>query len=128
MIDGKRRLGELTRVFPLPEILQIAELLLSEGLAEIVPSAASAAQRRAVANAAKPGVGDFPRARIFMVNTASHFVGVFASALIDRLERAESIADLASHRAEWRKAIAGSHAGSSQVESLAKDLDALLGR
>jgi hypothetical protein len=124
----ERRLGELTRVFALQEILNIVELLLAEGFAEIAPSVAPPIQRGATAYPIRPGVGDFPRAKNFMVNTANHFVGVFASALIDRLERAESIADLVSHREEWRKAIAGSRNGSSQVESLARDLNALLGK
>jgi hypothetical protein len=68
----------------------------------------------------------YEMARNFMLNTTSAFLGVFGSALSEKLERAASLEDLQDLYVPWRDAIRLSSDGKKRAEELETKLASLL--
>jgi hypothetical protein len=125
MIDGKREIAALPPLCDRSETLAIADRLLTDGMVALASNFAVADKVEPVELAAAPDLSDIEKARAFMVNTTHHFVGVFASGLVNRIERSSTVTELSDLRAEWRSTIASSGNGLSQIDKLDLELTGL---
>lgn len=128
MVDGKRDFTTLLAMFPGDALEGICRQLIDEGF--IVARAKPVAPVAVTAPPpVAPPVDDAQRltmARNFMNNTLSAFVGVAASSLSVRVERAPGIDDLRHLFGEWRESIALVRDGRERLPELESKLAALL--
>lgn len=135
MIDGKRTVDALREMIPSDDLTHTIGVLEEEGFIEVF--AISSASGAAVA----PPPGPLPSitafrdepppddavrvqmSRNFMENTLKAFVGSLGmSALIDRLDEAQSLGDLRACFDEWYQAIVSSRDGRREAEKLRSKL------
>ena len=127
MIDGKRGLAALPPLCDRAETMAIADLLLAEGMVALADSRSAQRNTIPTEEAMALGESEIETIRTFMVNTTNHFVGVFASGLVNRIEHSSTAAELLTLHQEWRRTIASSGKGMSQIDSLEAELDRLFG-
>jgi hypothetical protein len=135
MIDGKRDAATLANMFPGDALGGILQQLLNEGF--ITPlQVVKDEVNQAAAGKSPPGPASPPppesdderylMARNFMINTTNTFMGIAASSLLERLEKARNLDDLRHLYTEWRDTIRLSGAGRSRLPEFEKQLAALL--
>ena len=131
-VDGKRTIEELRQAFPADDLTHSLGLLEEMGLIEMIadPSrvaTAGTAARRPSITAFRPlpeqetqaEQENLSKARHYMNNTINAFVGtVGTSTLLERIEHAQSHAELRSTFDDWYHAIVSSRDGRREAESL----------
>lgn len=145
-VNGKRSLKELATLPRVDDLNQALQALEQGGYItritpqSTMPSAAPAAPPVAAApaseqNAPPPSTDSFrplpatdsplkiQQVRNFMVNTLTAFVGAFGvTALVGRLNNAQTHAEFRALFAEWEVAIQGTREGRRELDKLKKDL------
>jgi hypothetical protein len=124
MVDGSRDFATLAGMFPGDDSMAMLEKLLADGY--ITPRVIEEPKPAAPAVPdIEPGMR-YEMARNFMLNTTSAFLGVFGSALSEKIERAASLEDLQDLYVPWRDGIRLSSDGKKRAEELETKLASLL--
>jgi hypothetical protein len=132
MVDGSRDFATLAGMFPGDDSMAMLEKLLADGYITprvVEPPNAPEPAAPAVPAIALPQVDPGQRyemARNFMLNTTSAFLGVFGSALSEKIERAASLEDFQDLYVPWRDAIRLSSDGKKRADELETRLASLL--
>lgn len=121
MVDGSRDFATLAGMFPSGDSMAMLEKLLADGY--ITPRVVE--EPKPAAPDIGPGMR-YDMARNFMLNTTSAFLGVFGSALGEKIERAASLEDLQDLYVAWRDAIRLSSDGKKRADELETKLASLL--
>lgn len=132
LVDGSRDFATIAKMFPADDTIATLEKLLADGF--ITPRVVEAPKAAESASAAAPTVvlphvdpgQRYDMARNFMLNTTSAFLGVFGSALSEKIERAASLEDLQDLYVPWRDAIRLTPDGKKRAEELETRLASLL--
>jgi hypothetical protein len=132
MVDGSRDFETLAGMFPGDDSMAMLEKLLADGY--ITPRVIEPPRTQEPAAPAAPAIAlpqvdpgqRYEMARNFMLNTTSAFLGVFGSALSEKIERAVSLEDLQDLYVPWRDAIRLSSDGKKRADELETRLASLL--
>jgi hypothetical protein len=127
MVDGSRDFATLAGMFPGDDSLAMLEKLLADGY--IVPRAVEAPPPAPASTTPSAPIDPDQRyemARNFMLNTTSVFLGVFGSALSEKIERATTLEDLQDLYIPWREGIRLSADGKKRADELEPKLASLL--
>lgn len=137
-VNGKRSLKELATLPRVDDLNQALQALEQGGyITRITPQSTmpSAAAPASEQNAQPPSTDGFrplpamdsplkiQQVRNFMVNTLTAFVGAFGvTALVGRLNNAQTHTEFRALFAEWEAAIQGTREGRRELDKLKKDL------
>ena len=131
MVDGKRTVDELRGMLQADDLQHTLGLLEEDAYIAMVASSTTAEPLPSItAFSALPIMPDplrLQQARNFMSNTLKVFVGALGtSSLLDRIESAETHAELRRYYDEWYLAIVTSRDGRREAESLRSKLIAVI--
>lgn len=131
MVDGKRTVDDLRGMLQADDLQHTLGILEEDGYIAMAASSAPPEPLPSIT-----AFGDLPatpdpirlqQARNFMGNTLKAFVGALGtSSLLDRIENAETHADLRRYYDEWYHAIVTSREGRREAESLRSKLLAVI--
>jgi hypothetical protein len=132
MVDGSRDFAALAAMFPGDDSMAMLEKLLADGY--ITPRVVESPKAPEPTAPSAPAIAlpkvepsqRYDMARNFMLNTTSAFLGVFGSALSEKIERAATLEDLQGLYVPWREAIRLSPDGKKRAEELETRLASLL--
>lgn len=124
MVDGSRDFATLAGMFPGDDGMAMLEKLLADGY--ITPRVMEAPRPAAPPAPAIDPDQRYEMARNFMLNTTSVFLGVFGSALSEKIERATTLEDLQDLYIPWREGIHLSADGKKRADELESKLASLL--
>lgn len=135
MIDGKRTVDALREIIPSDDLTHTIGMLEEDGFVEVLAIASANGAMVAAPAGPLPSITAFrdepppedamrlQMSRNFMENTLKAFVGSLGmSALIDRLDNAQSLGDLRACFDEWYQAIVSSRDGRREAEKLRSKL------
>jgi len=135
MIDGSRDCVSLVGKITGVDVMVTLEKLLDEGFITPLPSPKGASATAATPSGSNTAVATVPKvdesekfkmAHNFMANTVNAFLGVFASALSEKLELAGNIDELRKLYQNWRDAIRLTPEGKKRADELERQLAVLL--
>lgn len=124
MVDGSRDFATLAGMFPGDDSVAVLEKLLADGY--ITPRVVEKPQPATPPAPTIDPAMRYEMARNFMLNTTSAFLGVFGSALSEKIESAASLEDLQDLYVKWRDAIRLSADGKKRADELEAKLASLL--
>ena len=130
MIDGKRSVDELRSMLQSDDLQHTLGMLEEDGYIAVASSSKSEPLPSITAFSELPTTPDpvrLQQARNFMTNTLNAFVGALGtSALLTRIEAAQSHPDLRAEYDEWYHAIVMSREGKREAETLRSKLLAVI--
>ncbi len=130
MIDGKRSVDELRSMLQSDDLQHTLGMLEEDGYIAVASSSKSEPLPSITAFSELPTTPDpvrLQQARNFMTNTLNAFVGALGtSALLTRIEAAQSHPDLRAEYDEWYHAIVMSREGKREAEALRSKLLAVI--
>mgnify|MGYP000137839725 FL=1 len=130
MIDGKRSVDELRSMLQSDDLQHTLGMLEEDGYIAVASSSKSEPLPSITAFSELPATPDpirLQQARNFMTNTLNAFVGALGtSALLTRIEAAQSHQDLRAAYDEWYHAIVMSREGKREAEALRSKLLAVI--
>jgi hypothetical protein len=130
MIDGKRNVDELRSMLQSDDLQHTLGMLEEDGYIAVASSGKSEPLPSITAFSELPATPDpvrLQQARNFMTNTLNAFVGALGtSALLTRIEAAQSHQDLRAVYDEWYHAIVMSREGKREAEILRSKLLAVI--
>ena len=130
MIDGKRSVDELRSMLQSDDLQHTLGMLEEDGYIAVASSSKSEPLPSITAFSELPTTPDpvrLQQARNFMTNTLNAFVGALGtSALLTRIEAAQSHQDLRAEYDEWYHAIVMSREGKREAEALRSKLLAVI--
>lgn len=131
MIDGKKSIDELRSMLQSDDLQHTLGMLEEDGFIEMTAQTVQNEPAKSLtAFSELPATHDpvrLQQARNFMQNTLNAFVGALGtSSLLDRIESAESHADLRAQYDEWYHAIVMSREGKREAEALRAKLLAVI--
>ncbi len=131
MVDGKRSVDDLRGLLQADDLQQNLGLLEEEGFISMAAGSSPAEPATSISAfidlPATPDPIRLQQARNFMGNTLKAFVGALGtSSLLERIENAETHADLRRYYDEWYLAIVTSREGRREAESLRSKLLAVI--
>ena len=130
MIDGKRSVDELRSMLQSDDLQHTLGMLEEDGYIAVASSSKSEPLPSITAFSELPTTPDpvrLQQARNFMTNTLNAFVGALGtSALLTRIEAAQSHQDLRAEYDEWYHAIVMSREGKREAETLRSKLLAVI--
>lgn len=132
LVDGSRDFAAIATMLPADDTMATLEKLLADGY--ITPRVVEAPKAVEPAAAAAPALAlpqvdpgqRYDMARNFMLNTTSAFLGVFGSALSEKIETANCLEDLQELYIAWREAIRLTPDGKKRADELETRLASLL--
>ena len=130
MIDGKRSVDELRSMLQSDDLQHTLGMLEEDSYIAVASSSKSEPLPSITAFSKLPTTPDpvrLQQARNFMTNTLNAFVGALGtSALLTRIEAAQSHPDLRAEYDEWYHAIVMSREGKREAEALRSKLLAVI--
>ena len=130
MIDGKRSVDELRSMLQSDDLQHTLGMLEEDGYIAVASSSKSEPLPSITAFSELPTTPDpvrLQQARNFMTNTLNAFVGALGtSALLTRIEAAQSHPGLRAEYDEWYHAIVMSREGTREAETLRSKLLAVI--
>jgi hypothetical protein len=134
-IDGKRDLDALRAMLPAGDLENTLQMLQEQdyigaietagiGISELAPTAASEETPISDSTAFRElpptsGTPDLELARNFMMNTLKSFIGPYAAlSLLEKVDAAQSHAEMRAHFEPWMEAIIETHDGKRRADEL----------